>query len=239
MRALPVVIRDKGVTVTDIEAEAKRTAERSKAAFAHVCEQAGIRSDGKFDDLRTTFGEWDERIGDLEPSVALAGRVCDLIIVNRPTATNLASELIFDAAVFATGRPTLVLSPKVPDNVLRHVVIAWNGSLEATRLIGHSLDLLHAADRVSIITADRSGSAAETPGDLANYLMWHGIRAHPLSAVSESNSVPEAILAGASKGEATMLLMGAYTHSRIRQFLLGGVTRHVLENSEIPVLMEH
>ena len=132
-----------------------------------------------------------------------------------------------------------MLSPKVTDNLLRHVVIAWNGSLEATRLVGHSLDLLHTAGRVSIITAVSGQGADTAPSDLANYLMWHGIRAHPLAAGSTSDGIPAAILAGATRGEATMLVMGAYTHSRIRQFLLGGVTRHVLEHSDIPVLMEH
>lgn len=239
LRALPAVIRKSDVMMKDIEAEEKRNAERSKTAFVHACDQAGVRSDGGFDDLHATFGAWVERVGEIDANVALAGRVSDLIIVNRPTAAQPSSEPIFDAAVFSSGRPTLVLSPQVPDNVLRHVAIAWNGSLEATRLIGHALDLLKAADRVSIVTAATDRSAETAASDLTNYLMWHGIRAHPLSAISKSDSVPEAILASATRGEATMLVMGAYTHSRIRQFLLGGVTRHVLEHSEIPVLMEH
>ncbi|WP_131113695.1 universal stress protein [Lichenihabitans psoromatis] len=238
-RDLPDLIRATGVTVKQIETDGKQAAERNRTSFERVCDKAGIRSDGKFEDLHATFGDWIERVGDIEPVVALAGRVSDLIIVNRPASTEMGSERIFDAAVFSTGRPTLVVSRKIPDSVLRHVVIAWNGSLEAARLIGHSLDLLHAADRVSIITAAIGRSAETVPADLTTYLMWHGIRAHELTATSASSNVPEAILACATRVEATMLVMGAYTHSRIRQFLFGGVTHHVLNHSEIPLLMEH
>lgn len=238
-RDLPDVIRSTGVTAKEIETEGKQKAERSRTAFARVCDEAGIRSDGKFEDLHAMFGDWVERIGELEPVVALAGRVSDLIVVNCPASTEMSSERIFDAAVFSTGRPALVVFPKIPDNVLRHVAIAWNGSLEAARLIGHSLDLLRAADRVSIITVATERSAETASADLRNYLMWHGVRAHELAAPSTSDNVPEAILSSVARVEATMLVMGAYTHSRIRQFLFGGATRHILNHSEVPVLMEH
>lgn len=238
-RNLPEVLVATGVTAEQIDREGKQEAERSRTGFERWCAKSGLRSDGQFSDLQSPFGAWTEQIGDLEPAVALAGRVSDMVIVNRPTAAVTSSERIFDAAVFSTGRPALIVGDRVPDDLLRHVVIAWNGSLEAARLVGHATDLLHAADRVSILTAASERSAETSAADLQDYLVWHGIRARQLAVVEGTEGVGEALLQAATRAEATMLVMGAYTHSRIRQMLLGGVTRHVLHHATMPVLMEH
>lgn len=236
---LPDVIRASVVTRQQIEEAGRQEAANSRAAFGRLCDAAGIRSDGHFPDLQSTFGAWAEQVGEIEPLVSLAGRVSDLIVVNRPSTSIVASERIFDAAVFSSGRPTLVVSDQVPDDLLRHVVIAWNGSLEAARLVGHAIDLLRGAGRVSVTTAATERSSETAGADLQNYLMWHGIRAHQLAASPDHFSAAEALLATAMRAEATMIMMGAYTHSRVRQFLLGGVTRHMLQHATIPLLMEH
>jgi nucleotide-binding universal stress UspA family protein len=238
-RNLPDVIRLSGVTAEQIEREGKAEAERARTAFERWCANAGLRSDGQYTDLQTPFGVWGEQIGEIEPVVAFAGRVSDLVVVNRPTSADLVSERVFDAAVFSTGRPALVVGERVPEDLLRHVVIAWNGSLEAARLIGHANDLLRAADRVSIVTAPSERSSETAAADLQDYLVWHGIRARQLATVTHAASTGEALLQTAERAEATMLVLGAYTHSRIRQMLLGGVTHHVLHNAKLPVLMEH
>ncbi len=236
---MPEVAMAAGVTAQQIENADREAAAEARKAFEASCANAGVESTGQPSLLSTPFGFWAEQVGEIEPLVALAGRVSDLIVVDRPSGRKLASERIFDAAVFSSGRPTLVVADDVPDDLLRHVVIAWNGSLEAARVVGHAISLLHAADRVSIVTATSDRSSEAQFANLQDYLSWHGIKAHPLAVPAAEDSAGAALLAGAVRGNATMMIMGAYTHSRVRQFLLGGVTAHVLKHASIPVLMEH
>ena len=135
----------------------------------------------------------------------------------------------------------LVLPPAHAQNdLLRHVVVAWNGSLEAARVIGQSIELLHEAERVSVIHVEGLNVQKSPSSDLADYLRWHGIVARRLPNIEAGHLSPgEAILAESARCGATMLVMGAYTHSRIPHFLLGGVTRHVLDHTTVPVLMAH
>jgi nucleotide-binding universal stress UspA family protein len=236
---LPEVIIATGVTAKQIDDNGRQEAERCRTAFEQFCAKAAIRSDGQYLDLQSTFGTWIEQVGDVESHVALAGRVSDLILVNRPDPSNIAAGRIFDTAVFSTGRPALVVPQSPADDLLRHVVIAWNGSLEAARLIGHSVELFRAADQVSIVTVASERSAETAAADLQDYLMWHGVRARQIATSDKAETVGGRLLETATRAEATMLVMGAYTHSRIRQFLLGGVTHHMLHHSPIPLLMEH
>jgi nucleotide-binding universal stress UspA family protein len=166
--------------------------------------------------------------------------VNDLIIVDKPKIDETFSQRVFEAAVFSAGRPTLMVPEAVNGDPLRHVAIAWNGSLESARVIGQSIALLRKAGRVSIIQAPGPDEGNTELADLSAYLRWHGIVAeiHDLRSVTDK-SAGELILDEAVRHDASMLVMGAYTHSRLRQFLLGGVTQHVVTHARIPVLMTH
>lgn len=195
--------------------------------------------------LRSTYACWSEQAGPLETAILQRGRLSDLIVLNFPGDFHSATERLFDTAVFDTGRPVL-LAPKVlPDDLLRHVVIAWNGSMEATRAVAGALPLLHAAEQVSVFTApwrnDDFLGAEDTVHDLSlpGYLVWHGIRARSLRPQPTERSVGTALLRTATEQDATLLVMGAYTRSRVRQVMLGGVTQDILQSASLPVLMAH
>jgi nucleotide-binding universal stress UspA family protein len=123
---------------------------------------------------------------------------------------------------------------------LYHVVVAWNGSLEATRLIGQSITLLREATRVTVLHVRTERFAESEAADLAGYLRWHGVVAETATLPAQPEiPVGAVILAEAEARDASMLALGAYTHSRVREFLLGGVTRHVIANARMPVLLAH
>lgn len=240
LAALPPAAVGSGVTLEAIELEAAAIAAAGKTSLEAWCLAASVSTLASAERLDETFASWREEVGDLETIVALAGRVSDLIIIDRPSSNGPFSETIFDAAVFSTGRPTLMVPATLPYDLLSHVAIAWNGTLEAARVVGESIALLHEADRVSIIRAQGREGDETRLADLAGYLRWHGIVANELSVkVSADKTAGEAILEEVDRIDASMLLMGAYTHSRIRQFLLGGVTREVIAKARIPVLMTH
>lgn len=229
-----------GTTIEAIERGVREAAAEGKATLQAWCEQEGVAFASANGRLDTTFATWTELSGEVEPLLTLAGRVNDLVIVDRPNPKVPFTGRALDTALFSVGRPTLVIGDTVPHDLLDHVVIAWNGSLEAARLIGQSIALLHEATRVTVVHARTERFEEALAADLCAYLRWHGIVAEAVSLPVEAGlSVGAAILAEADRRKASMLATGAYTHSRVREFLLGGVTRHVVEHARLPVLMAH
>jgi nucleotide-binding universal stress UspA family protein len=226
------------VTREAIERETHEAAAAAKDYFADwqrrndVSEAAGVRLD-------SCFASWSEQQDDIETVVAHFGRVSDLIVVQRASSASVQGQLCFDAAVFESGRPTLVIGKKLPFAITDHIMIAWNGSLEASRAVLGAMPLLHLAGRVSIFAAPQYETEVVDVADLTESLHWHGIRAHQITGPRDESSTGAALVSAAVEQQATMIVMGAYTHSRLRQSFLGGVTRHLLAHAPVPLLMSH
>ena len=155
------------------------------------------------------------------------GRVSDLIVLRQLVPGLIQTQHAFDAAVFGSDRPVLIVPEKLPFDMTDHIMIAWNGSLEASRAVLGAMPLLHLANRVSIFAAPQYDTEGVDPTDLAEALSWQGIRAHAVAAPANGYSTGAALVAAVTKQEATLIVMGAYTHSRLRQSFLGGVTKHL------------
>ena len=235
---LPDVVLAAGLTREIIERETQEAAAEAKAQFTawrthnKLPETAGGRLD-------TCFAIWAEQIGEIETLVTRWGRLSDLIVVPRPALGAIPAQRSFDAAVFGSGRPTLVVSDETYLDVTDHIMIAWNGSLEASRAVFGAMPLLHVANRVSIFAAPQYDIEDVNPADLAEYLSWHGIRARPVVGLKDEDATGAALISAAREQQATLIVMGAYTHSRLRQSFLGGVTRHLLTHAPVPLLMGH
>jgi nucleotide-binding universal stress UspA family protein len=222
-----------------IEQSGKDAAKRARSKFEAWCDvrKLPMKASRRLD---ATFALWKEEVGDLATLVALIGRVNDLIVVDGRMKAGLTSAGALDASIFSSARPALVVGERVPDDLLRQVVIAWNGSLEGARSVSLALPLLHAAEKVSIFTAPTARSREGSLADIRSYLRWHGIVTEVALAPSmDFSSVGEALLAACQKTDATLLVMGAYTRSRLQESFLGGVTRHVLDNAPMPVLLAY
>ena len=235
------------VSRDEMERQATAAEARTRLEFEAWRSKHKLASEAIESSLRSTFACWSEQSGLIETAVLQRGRLSDLIVLNFPGGFYSATERLFDTAVFDTGRPVL-LAPKrpfLPDDLLRHVVVAWNGSREAARAVAGALPILHAAERVSVFTAPwRNEDFMETDDPkhdqlLPEYLVWHGIRAQSLRPQQQDPSVGAALLRIAAEQDATLIVMGAYTRSRVRQVMLGGVTRDVLQSASFPVLMAH
>ncbi|HVJ55567.1 MAG TPA: universal stress protein [Aliidongia sp.] len=226
-----------GVWLAELADAAAARLKKRKHEFEEWCARNGLGDKAVEHALASTFATWEEIDGTIEETVMRRGRLSDLIVVKSPEA-DLAASLCFDAAVFASGRPTLVAPAKAPTNILGHVVLAWNGSLEATRAVWQCVDILHEAERVSIFSTPRHRDESQ-PSELADALRWHGIRCEHIHPIDDRDSVGAALLETADRAGGTAIVMGAFTHSRIREVLLGGVTRHVLRHSTLPMFMAH
>jgi nucleotide-binding universal stress UspA family protein len=173
-----------------------------------------------------------------EDLVAQQARLADLTVVPHPDAgEDVSSSDALHAVLFDSGRPVLIAPQVAPQTIGARICLGWNGTAESASAVYAALPWLQRADAVRILSAD--GYQRRGPGapDLAAYLALHGVHADIVMFHSVSNSVGAGLLAAARDFGCDMLAMGAYSHSRLRQLILGGVTRHVLEHGSLPIMM--
>ncbi len=216
--------------------------------------ERSARAEAMFEDARTRFDlalqdtppsgdggsmELVQRVGREDELTAEKGRLADLIVATRPTEHSEASlTMTINAGLFETGRPVLVVPPKTPQTIGKKIAVSWNGSAEASRAVAAAMPLISRSEGVVIMTAENDRTLSGVAPQLANYFAWHGVSAETRTLPGNSQ-VGQVLLEDCIAVGADLLVMGAYTHSRMRQLILGGVTKHVLGNAELPVLMAH
>lgn len=186
----------------------------------------------------------------LPASLASAGeqfgriaRRFDLAIVAQAQPDKDAvEELIAESALFEAGRPVIIVPyiQKAPLKLGR-VMACWDGSRQATRAIADAMPLLERAGQVElVIVANERGKQDEIPGaDMGEHLARHGLKVDVNRITEGDIDVADALLSHAADAGVDFMVMGGYGHSRLREFVLGGVTRSVLRSMTIPVLMSH
>lgn len=173
-------------------------------------------------------------------------RAADLVIVSQSDpGFSLSSELdVPERMVIESGRPVLIIphAGRFPE-IGKRVTVAWNMRREASRAVFDALPLLKAAERVRIVWVNPQREpelAKDLPGtDIANTLARHGVTCEVATAVASDISVGDVILSGLTDDSADLLVMGAWGHSRMREIVFGGATRHILAHMTVPVLMAH
>jgi nucleotide-binding universal stress UspA family protein len=173
-----------------------------------------------------------------EDIVAQQARLADLTVVPHPDAgEDVSSSDALHAVLFDSGRPVLISPQIAPTTIGTRVCLAWNGTAESASSALAALPWMQRAEAVRILSAE--GYQRRGPGapELAAYLALHDIKADIEMFQSVGNSVGAGLLAAARRFDCDLLSMGAYSHSRLRQLILGGVTRHVLEHANLPVMM--
>ena len=200
---------------------------------------------------------FEQRVLDDEAAggISLLARYADLVVISQYNAKDKSPSVMRDFPAYVllhSGRPVLIVpyAPPLPllapPAAARNVLISWNASKEASRAVSAALPLLQRAGQVHVAIFDAQVHAAEhgeQPGaELTHYLARHGVEArlHLLDGGGvRRGDIGEALLSQAADLSADLLVMGAYGHSRLRETILGGVTRTVLQSMTIPVLMAH
>lgn len=201
-------------------------------AFEHQAAMAGVAS-------------FERRLVEEEAGYALVqhGRYCDLLVMGQTRAPGQAGTLRKDVPeyVLLNGtRPVLVVPASgASANVGRQVAVAWNGSREASRALTSSIALLKRANKVTVVLANPgTEDVAGVPGaDVGLYLARHGIAVEVMTHFGDDTE--QALLDALGACQADLLVMGAYGHARLREFLLGGATRTMLRRMPVPVWMAH
>lgn len=189
---------------------------------------------------------WQVAEGHVPEVLALAGNWHDLLVIERTEHAMWGSLSSVGNVVLGAGLPCLAIPGEAPNQVpaLDVVAIAWNGSSEALRAAHAALPLLHRARRIVILHGEQlppAGMAAWQPAfDLESYLLRHGLRSESLMIPGGTeDEVGAALLHAAGETGAGMLVMGAYGHTRFREWVLGGVTRYVLAHARLPLWLRH
>lgn len=147
---------------------------------------------------------------------------------------------VAEAVLFGTGRPVLLIPPATPEpsRPFARIAVAWDGSASATRALHDAMPLIGEADEVVIINAPEDKHVDEQElTTLLAYFARHGIVTRCVKAGIDLLDIGLALQHTARQEDAGLLVMGAYGHSRVQQFILGGATRHVLDSLQLPVLM--
>jgi len=215
---------------------AKERTARLRGLFEEACAQESVPITASPSAGAGLTAVWQEKLGIEAEVVAKAGRFADLTIMARPMPDHEEAIMSLNAALMESGRPMLLAPPVPPPSIGRRVAVLWNASPEASRAVAAAMPLLRQAESVTILTAAEEG---ETGFDgLAAYLARHGVQttAH---TVTGSGSLGKSLLDEARALESDLIVMGAYTHSRLRQLIMGGVTRHMLHMADLPVFLSH
>ena len=180
---------------------------------------------------------WCEETGLQADVVATRGRLVDLIVVPQPDAEGVGINTL-EAALLDSGRLVLMAPPKPVTAFGNCVAIAWKASREMARAMTAAMPILTAADKVTVLCAPPGdGTSKLTSEDLAEHLRWHDIDVEVRVFRAKSTEVGQGLIREAETAGADVMLMGAYGQRLRRELVMGGVTRHVIEHADMPVLM--
>lgn len=218
-------------SATDLADEEEK---KLRAEFDALLPQLGL-TPGK----GVNAASWREEPGKQIDVIRIHGRLADVVVVAKPDRDRNLGANTLRAALFNTGRPVMMCPMRAehPATLCEHVSIAWNGSVEASRAVALTTDIISAAARVTVLTAgeEKSGASAE---NLLEYLELRGVSA-TLDRFKPERSIGRSLLERSAAAGADTLIMGAYGDSHEKETVFGGNTQTVVDTAEMPVIMVH
>jgi nucleotide-binding universal stress UspA family protein len=178
-------------------------------------------------------------------TLAQHARYADLLVLGQPDpgGTSPVDRLVLEQVLLSSGRPVLVIpAAGAGQTIGERVLVAWDAGREAVRAVADAMPLIEAAGSATILTVNPafSGRHGDIPGaDIARHLARHGVAIETTSVYSESSDPTEPTLGWMREHGTDLLVMGAYGHTRVRELMLGGMTRGILKRMTVPVLMSH
>ncbi len=228
-----------GGLVERIDEEVTSREDRAKQRFQRFCEREGLVIEDKPAGQRSPTAQWLRQIGEEAYWVREHGRAADLLVVGHPTDDQGVSIDTIEAALVGSGRPVLIVPATPLVSLPETVVIAWKAAPEAARAVTAAMPFLSKAKRVLIVTvAEEQGLSDVEAARLMTTLGWHGLNASTRHLQPDRLGAADTLLAAAAE-EKALVVMGAYGHNRMREWIFGGFTEHVLRGAVVPLLMMH
>jgi nucleotide-binding universal stress UspA family protein len=217
--------------VTEAEALSRS---RGEHLLARVREAAARK------EVKLTTGGSSASVALLGESAAVEARYFDLVLLGweagNPTARTMA-----EGVIFGSGRPVILLPDRAAVDTIDHIAIAWDGSRVAARALADAAPLLEQASRISVLTVvdEKSLQQRDIAEHLADGLRKRGVAAEGFSITAKDRAIGDSLQEHAIERGARLLVMGGYGHSRVRDFVLGGATKDILRDLQLPVLVSH
>jgi nucleotide-binding universal stress UspA family protein len=201
-----------------------------RALFEDIVRHHGIRS------------EW-RSLPYLSSEVGVHAYYADLVVIARPEPAGQTAGPpgLAESLVLTSGRPIIVFPPRSTVSRVRRILVGWNARRESIRAVADALPLLVRAEAVEVLVVDHerqpAGHGQEPGADIARHLARHGAHVEVRRLSSDGEEVGHLLLSQAAAFGADLVVMGAYGHSHLSEWMFGGVTRTVLREAGLPVLM--
>lgn len=217
------------------ELERERATERASAALAvFEVEAKAAKIRHRCHAMTGSFAEATEIMG-------ANARLCELTVVSQPeSGFEMFDNLMPQEVLLQSGRPVMVIPYTFRGAVkIGRIGICWDGSRLAARALWDAMPLLSKANALTIIAVNQSVSAEASSTRLAARLADLGLLAKTISVQSDHSNIQPTILSVAADEGLNLLVMGGYGHSRLKETVLGGVTRGMFRSMTVPTLMSH
>ncbi|WP_197423348.1 universal stress protein [Bradyrhizobium valentinum] len=221
--------------------ERERTVRDAREVFAQACAVVGIPMLSASDEPGSPLAaSWREAEGSYVEIAVQRAAAFDLMVAASATVMESLMD-IAEQSLLQTRRPVLLAPASLQSDLTDSAMIAWDESPECWHAVSAAIPFMQLAKSVQVISVDRDASNRQaSQAEVLAYLRCHGIGATAQVVAPELRSVGDTLLAAGAEHEAGLLIMGAYSHSRLREMLLGGATRHILKNASArPVLLAH
>jgi nucleotide-binding universal stress UspA family protein len=236
INVLPLVVPDEGIGVADSIELINQAREAGDVIEARLNER--LSQVRKRFELRRF-----DVFGDTVPDVAAReARSADTFVAIRPNGGVEDPAHIVEGVLFGSGHHLLLVPRHKPHTrVFNHIVVAWNGSRESARALAEAMPYLHRAKDISVVSVVEDGVEQEAVlgEDAVLHLAHHGIHAALRHVPMENRDVGATLIREAQLRDADLIVLGGYGHSRVREWLLGGVTYSLLHQSPVPLLLAH
>ena len=226
--------------IEQLEADALQREARAQEGFTRFCGEAGLAvAAAPAAPGGPPSAEWHVETGEEPDWMAVYGRTSDLIVASRAADAALAGSTL-EAVLLESGRPLLMSPEAGMPAAIERVAIAWKPRPQAARAVALAMPFLTRAAEILIVTVEeRPDERAETDR-LVRHLAWHGLAARA-ERLRPGPDGAAATLLSSLAGRTDLLVMGGYGHSRVREWVFGGFTQHVLADAALPlpVVMAH
>jgi nucleotide-binding universal stress UspA family protein len=234
--------------IEQLEADALQREARARSSFERFCAESGVTVSGTptgepnseaNPKANTVSAAFHVEIGREADWVTVYGRTCDLVVASRSDDGALMRSTL-EAALLDTGRPLLIPGPSaapIPEPIAR-IAIAWKPVEQAARAVALAMPLLSRATEIIIATVEENADEHDEIDRLSRYLGWHGLNPTIARMRLGPDGAAATLLSGI-EGHVDLLVMGGYGHSRLRQWVFGGFTQHILAGAPLPVMLTH
>jgi nucleotide-binding universal stress UspA family protein len=227
--------------IDSVQGEVEQRQRAAHDAVAAFCAREHVMLDGA-SVAGAPSAEWLVEAGDAQQCLATHGRTADLTVLGRARIGEKVALHLLETVLLESGRPLLIVPETVRATIGQRIAIAWKDSAEAAHAVAAVLPLLASAESVTVFAVQESGDThneSDSGKRLRRALRWHN-RSTTLRVVPRTSHDPaETLLSVIEADGSDLLVMGGYSHSRMREAMFGGFTRSVLLAAGLPVLMAH